>query len=137
MRVFKTRWFARFARRERISDPNLCEAVWRAEGGLVDADLGGGVIKQRVARTGQGRSGAYRVLLAYRANARSVFLYGFAKSQRENVEDFRPETRVGTESLRIDSGNLERRGAVGRGGRRKHFTALKDTLGDEQRNGPR
>ena len=72
MRVFKTKGFARFARRERISDANLGEAVRRAERGLVDADLGGGVIKQRVARPGQGKSGGYRVLVAYRAKALSV-----------------------------------------------------------------
>jgi hypothetical protein len=53
----------------------------------VDADLGGGVIKQRVARPGQGRSGGFRVLLAYRPRTRSVFLFGFAKSAQGNVED--------------------------------------------------
>jgi hypothetical protein len=87
VRVFKTRAFARFARRERISDPSLREAVGRAERGLVDADLGGGVIKQRVARPGQGRSGGYRVLMAYRPGARSVFVFGFAKSERGNIDD--------------------------------------------------
>ena len=87
MRVFKTKWLARFARRERIADASLVEAVQRAERGLVDADLGGGVIKQRVARPGQGRSGGYRVLLAYRRKARAVFVFGFAKSERDNVED--------------------------------------------------
>jgi hypothetical protein len=87
LRVFKTKWFARFARRERISDASLCAAIGRAERGLVDVDLGGGVIKQRVARPGQGRSGGYRVLIAYRAKARSVFLFGFAKSARANVAD--------------------------------------------------
>jgi hypothetical protein len=86
MRVFKTKWFARFARGERISDPSLCEAVRRAERGLIDADLGGGVIKQRVARPGQGRSGGFRVLIAHRVGERSVFLFGFAKSERENIE---------------------------------------------------
>jgi hypothetical protein len=59
--------------------------VRRADRGLVDADLGGGVIKQRVARTGQGRSGGYRMLLAYREGHRAVFLYGFSKSERENI----------------------------------------------------
>jgi hypothetical protein len=86
LRVFKTKTFARFARSERISDASLCEAVRRAERGLIDADLGGGVIKQRVARPGQGRSGGYRVLVAYGAKARSVFLFGFAKSARANVD---------------------------------------------------
>jgi len=70
-----------------MSDSSLCEAVRRAQRGLVDADLGGGVIKQRVARPGQGRSGGYRVLMAYRAKVRSVFLFGFAKSARDNVDD--------------------------------------------------
>jgi hypothetical protein len=86
LRVFKTRAFARFARSERISDASLCEAIRRAERGLVDADLGGDVIKQRVARPGQGRSGGYRVLAAYSAKARAVFLFGFAKSARANVD---------------------------------------------------
>ncbi|WP_375414129.1 type II toxin-antitoxin system RelE/ParE family toxin [uncultured Bradyrhizobium sp.] len=76
----------------KISDAILREAVRRAERGLVDADLGGGVIKQRVARPGQGRSAGFRVLLAYRPKSRSVFLFGFAKSARGNVEDDELET---------------------------------------------
>lgn len=83
--VFKTKWLARFARRERIRDESLREAVERAERGLVDADLGGGLIKQRVAREGHGRSGGYRMLVAYRAQGRAVFLYGFAKNEQENI----------------------------------------------------
>jgi hypothetical protein len=87
LRVFKTRWFARFARGQRIGDESLGGAVRRAERGLIDADLRGGVIKQRVARPGQGRSGGYRVLIAYRPKARAVFLFGFAKNEQDNVDD--------------------------------------------------
>lgn len=87
MRVFKAKGFARFARSERISDASLRGAVRQAERGLIDADLGGGVIKQKVARPGQGKSGGYRVLIAYRAKVRSVFLFGFAKSARDNIGD--------------------------------------------------
>lgn len=86
MRIFKTRWFARFARQERIVDDSLREAIARAERGLIDADLGGGLIKQRVARRGQGRSGGYRMIIAYREKDRAVFFYGFAKSDRENID---------------------------------------------------
>ena len=86
MRVFKTKWFARFARNEGIADKSLREAIERAEQGLIDADLGGGLIKQRVARQGQGRSGGYRTIVAYRAKSRAVFLFGFAKSEQENIE---------------------------------------------------
>lgn len=85
MRVFKTKEFRRFARREKIADSTLCDAVARAERGLIDAELGSGLIKQRVAREGQGRSGGFRTLLVYRQNTRSVFVYGFAKSERGNI----------------------------------------------------
>jgi hypothetical protein len=87
MRIFKTKQFARFARRQGIGDASLRDAVRRAERGLIDADLRGGVIKQRIARPGQGRSGGYRVLIAYRPTVQAVFLFGFAKSERDNVDD--------------------------------------------------
>jgi hypothetical protein len=85
-RVFKTRWFQRFARKEKIGDAVLLEAVARAEKGQVDADLGGGVIKQRIARPGQGKSGGYRTIILFRQGERAVFVYGFAKSERENID---------------------------------------------------
>jgi hypothetical protein len=67
VRVFKTKEFIRFARREAIRDAALLEAVRRADQGLIDGDLGSGLIKQRVARPGQGRRGGYRALMAFRA----------------------------------------------------------------------
>jgi len=87
LRVYKARLFAKFARRERIADRALIEAIERARRGLVDADLGGGVIKQRVARAGQGRSGGYRTLIAVRFGTRAVFLFGFAKSDRGDIDE--------------------------------------------------
>ena len=87
MRVFATKVFTRFAHSERLDDKRLCEAVTRAERGLIDAELGGGLIKQRVARPGGGRSGGYRTVVAFRAARRSVFLYGFAKNERDNISD--------------------------------------------------
>lgn len=85
MKVYRNRWFQRFARREKIKDAQLCEAVARAEKGLIDADLGGGLIKQRVARPGAGKSGGYRTLVFFRAGTRSVFAFGFAKSERDKL----------------------------------------------------
>jgi hypothetical protein len=86
VRIFKTKWFARFVRHERITDESLREAIERAEQGLIDSDLGGGLIKQRVARQGQGRSSGYRMIVVYRTRTRAIFLYGFAKKERENIE---------------------------------------------------
>ena len=86
MRVFANKWFQRFARKERINAAMLCEAIERAERGLTDVDLGGGVIKQRVARPGAGRSGGYRTIVFFRAGTRAVFAFGFAKSDRDNID---------------------------------------------------
>ena len=85
MRVFKTRGFARFARKAKLDDAALCEAVARAERGLMDADLGGGLIKQRVPRRGEGRSGGFRTLIAVRLRDRAIFVHGFAKSAQDNL----------------------------------------------------
>ena len=87
MRIFKSRWFLRFARKEGIADAALREAVARAERGLIDAELGGEVIKQRIARAGQGRSKGYRTIIFFRRGVRAFFMYGFAKSQRANITD--------------------------------------------------
>jgi hypothetical protein len=85
--IFKTKTFTRFACREKIADRNLRESIDRAEKGLIDADLGGGLIKQRIGRSGQGRSGGYRTLIAYRSGNIAIFLFGFAKSDQDNVDD--------------------------------------------------
>ena len=85
MRVFVVKAFSRFQRKERIEDDALRDAIDRAERGLVDADLGNGLIKQRVARQGQGRSGGYRTILAYRESELAFFLKGFAKSSQANI----------------------------------------------------
>ena len=85
MRTYKSRWFQRFARKEGITDAVLLEAVARAEAGQIDADLGGGVIKQRISRLGQGRSKGYRTIILFRRGAQAFFVYGFAKSQRANI----------------------------------------------------
>jgi hypothetical protein len=87
VRVYKVKVFKRFQRRERIADVSLAKAVRSAEDRLVDADLGGGLIKQRVARPGQGKSGGYRTVIAYRRGDLAVFLLGFAKSERANIDD--------------------------------------------------
>ena len=86
MRIFANRWFARFADKQNIGDDDLREAVSRAERGLINADLGGGVIKQRIARKGQGKSGGFRSVVLFRQGERAFFVYAFAKSDRDNID---------------------------------------------------
>jgi hypothetical protein len=87
VRIFRNKPFTRFARRARITDVELCEAVSNIERGLVDADLGGGVIKQRIARKGGGKSGGFRALILLRMGELAFFVHGFAKSDRDNIRD--------------------------------------------------
>jgi hypothetical protein len=85
VRIFKTKWFTRFARQEGIDDAKLVETVQSIESGLIDADYGGGLIKQRIARDGGGKSGGYRSAVAFRSETRSIFLFAFPKSDQENL----------------------------------------------------
>ncbi len=109
MRIFKLTAFARFQRRQRIADEALARAVHEASSGLVDANLGGGLIKQRLARKGEGKSGGYRTVIAFRRGDRAVFLYGFAKSDRENIDNDEVEVwrRVARLYLGLDADGLK------------------------------
>jgi hypothetical protein len=75
----------RFAKKAGIGDVALCEAIRDAERGLIAADLGGGVIKQRIARPGQGKSGGFRTLIVFRLGIRAFFVHGFAKNEKDNI----------------------------------------------------
>jgi len=86
LKIYKSKWFARFAKKERLSDARLCEAIENAEKGLIDADYGEGVIKQRIARQGTGKSGGYRSIILFRKGERSFFVYGFAKNDQDNID---------------------------------------------------
>lgn len=86
MPIFKTKWFARFARKESISDKKLIDAVREIEKGLNDGDLGEGLIKKRVPRPGEGKRGGYRTIIVFRAGDLAVFVYGFPKSARANLK---------------------------------------------------
>jgi hypothetical protein len=87
MRVFKTKWFARFARQEGLTDDKLITAIREVENGLHDGNLGGGLIKKRIGRAGAGKRGGYRTIVALRLNKRAFFVYGFAKSAIDNLDD--------------------------------------------------
>ena len=86
-RVFKTRYFARWMRKTLLTDAALCRAVHEMVQGLLDADLGGDVVKKHVALPGRGRSGGARTLVATRRAGRWFFVFGFEKNQKANVSD--------------------------------------------------
>lgn len=87
MRIFKNKAFARFARKAGLTDTALCQTIKDADRGLIDADLGGGVIKQRVARPGGGKSGGFRAIILFKVGTRAFFVHGFAKNEQDNIRD--------------------------------------------------
>lgn len=87
MRIFKYRSFHQWAKAERLTDSSLKNAVNEIEQGLFEANLGGGLYKKRVARKGQGKRSGYRTIVAFKQNNRVIFMYGFAKSERDNISN--------------------------------------------------
>jgi hypothetical protein len=85
VRIFRNKSFTRFAKKAGLDDAVLREAVVAAERGLIDARLGGGVIKQRVARPGQGKSGGFRTIILHKAHQLAFFVHGFAKKDQDNI----------------------------------------------------
>jgi hypothetical protein len=87
MRVFKNKMFHKWAKSEGLSDKALLKAVKEIEKGLIDADLGSGLIKKRLARKGQGKSSGFRTMVAFKKYFRTFFIYGFQKNQRDNINE--------------------------------------------------
>lgn len=115
MSVYKTKAFARFARKAGLTDAQLSAAAALVVDGGFDADLGGGVYKQRVARAGAGKSGGFRTLLAFRAGRSCFFVYGFAKSAKANVTAKELEALQAFAALLLGYGARELEQAVAHG----------------------
>jgi hypothetical protein len=109
VRVLKNRGFARAARKEGLTDQTLSAAAAEIESGLIDARLGGSLLKKRIAKGSRGKSGGFRTIVAYRRNDRLVFLYVFAKNERDNISG--PErsalAEIGDEYMRLDAEQLD------------------------------
>ena len=86
MAIYKTRWFERWARKQGLTTPSLCATVREMKAGLYEADLGSGLLKKRIARPGQGKSGGFRTLVATNKGSRWVFAFGFPKNERSNID---------------------------------------------------
>ena len=87
MRAFKTRLFAKWARKEELSNQLLWQAVQEIERGLVDANLGGCVYKKRIALNGEGKRSGARTIIAYKMGEKAFFVFGYAKNQKANINE--------------------------------------------------
>ena len=87
MTAYKTKAFARWAKKVGLNDTVLCDAIQEMERGLYEADLGGGVLKKRIARSGQGKRGGFRTLIATNKGDKWFFMFGWPKNERSNIND--------------------------------------------------
>ena len=85
MSVYKTKEFSRFARKADLKSVDLLDAAQAVASGQWDADLGGGVFKQRIARDGGGKSGGFRTIILFKVGGHSFFVHGFAKNEKANI----------------------------------------------------
>jgi hypothetical protein len=110
IRILKSRPFSRWAVRESIADSDLCLAAEEIERGLIDAKLGGFLLKKRIARKHSGKSGGFRTIVAYRQGSRLFFLFGFAKSERANIdkEERNALLKLGDAYISMDDRQLAR-----------------------------
>jgi len=91
VRIFKTKWFARWAKSEKIADEIFKNAIKEIEAGLHNGDMGACLIKKRVARKGEGRRGGYRTLLSFKQDKLAIFIFGFSKNDAENITKLQEE----------------------------------------------
>jgi hypothetical protein len=87
LEIYKTRWFDRWARKQSLDDSTLCNAIEEMNGGSFEADLGGHLLKKRVARSGAGKSGGYRTIIATKKQHKWIFVFAFEKSQRSDLSE--------------------------------------------------
>lgn len=87
MRIFLNQAVNKFAKRHKIEDWQIEKAIRDAEIGIIDADLGSGLIKQRIARPNEGKSGGYRSIIFFKLGDLAIFLYSFAKNEKENISE--------------------------------------------------
>jgi len=85
MLKLKTKWLSRWAKKNRISDISLLQAIENLELNLSSVSLGGGLFKVRVALSNSGKSSGFRTLIVYKEKSRAIIVYGFAKNEKENL----------------------------------------------------
>src|SRR5712671_3231416 len=115
MTVYLTKEFARFARKAGLADTALIRAARDVKAGRYDADLGGGVFKQRIARQGGGKSGGFRTIILFKVGGHSFFVHGFAKNEKANIapKELKALKALANTFLGFDAEALERASAAG------------------------
>ena len=110
MKKLKTKWFSKWAKKQKISDAKLLRAIEDMQNNLSSVNLGGGLFKVRVASENGGKSSAYRTIVVYREDDRAVMVYGFMKKEQENLspDELKSFKTLSKDILRLNDEALTR-----------------------------
>ncbi|MCP3929341.1 MAG: type II toxin-antitoxin system RelE/ParE family toxin [Bacteroidetes bacterium] len=105
MRKLCTKWFMKWARKANLNEPNLLDAIDNLEKGLSVAELGGNLFKIRVKRAGKGKSSGFRTIVIYKKEEKAIFLYGFSKNEKSNIDkaELQYFKKLGSDLLALDA----------------------------------
>ena len=109
MSIFCTKWFKKWSRKSNLKDQDLIEAVANMKAGLSCSDLGNHLFKIRVRKPHSGKSSGFRTIVVYRENDRVIFLYGFGKNERDNINatELQQFKKLGNDLLALDKDKLK------------------------------
>jgi hypothetical protein len=109
VKKLKTKWFAKWAKKNGIADLKLVETISNLESELSSTNLGANVFKVRVSRKSSGKSGGFRTILIFKENDKAVFVYGFAKNEEDNISSKELEyfKTLGKDLLRLNKQQLD------------------------------
>ena len=109
LQVFAIKTFARWMRKNKVTQEDLLDATKEMVNGLIDADLGGYVVKKRLALHGRGKSSGARTIVATNFGERWFFLFGFEKNERSNIDrdELKSLQQLALTLLSFDASQLE------------------------------
>ena len=86
MKKLSTKWFKKWSKKANLSNQNMLDAIKNLETGLSTADLGNHLYKVRIKRAHSGKSSGFRTIIVYKEKDRAIFLYGFGKNEKANID---------------------------------------------------
>ncbi len=109
MDKLSTKWFKRWSKKAKLNTENMLETIENLEAGLSTSDLGSHLYKVRVKRSNSGKSSGFRTIIVYKENDRAIFLYGFGKNEKENIDkaELQYFKKLGNDLLALSNDQLK------------------------------
>lgn len=110
VKKLSTKWFRKWAKNANLNNGTLLKAINNLEVGLSSSGLGNHLYKVRIKREHSGKSSGFRTIIVYKENDRAIFLYGFGKNEKENIDKVELQyfKKLGNDLLRLTANQLKK-----------------------------